>query len=141
MENVRTILNSVKDSYWIGNRSDTVYAIFVNDESLYTNTMLPYRLTYRLYNAGRYAIADSFWYDGGIALDGRLVILDDTYGTIEGNNTIRWNNSDVWNRVSDVPQPRMNGVELQGAMDERESLWLNERITRAYPYFTQFQGM
>ena len=48
METVRTILNSVKDSYWIGNRSDTVYAIFVNDESLYTNTMLPYRLTYRL---------------------------------------------------------------------------------------------
>ena len=140
METVRTILNSVKDSYWIGNRSDAVYGIFVNDESLYTNTMLPYRLTYRVYNAGRYAIADSFWYDGGIALDGRLVILDDTYGTLDGN-TIRWNNGDVWNRVSEVPQPRMNGTELQGAMDERESAWLNERIRATYPYFSQFQGM
>jgi len=141
METVRTILNSVKDSYWIGNRSDTVYGIFVNDESLYTNTMLPYRLTYRVYNAGRYAIADSFWYDGGVSLDGRLVILDDTYGTLQGNNTIRWNNGDVWNRVSDVPQPRMNGTELQGAMDERESSWLNERMRATYPYFSQFNGM
>jgi hypothetical protein len=140
METVRTILNSVKDSYWIGNRTDTVYAIFVNDESLYTNTMLPYRLTYRLYNAGRYAIADSFYYDGGIALDGRLVILDDTYGTLEGN-TIRWNNSDVWNRVSDLPQPRLNGTELQGAMDLKESAWLNGKMTEAYPYYTQFNGM
>ena len=140
METVRTILNSVKDSYWIGNRSDTVYAIFVNDESLYTNTMLPYRLTYRLYNSGRYAIADSFWYDGGIALDGKLVILDDTIGTLDGN-TIRWSNGDVWNRVSEVPQPRMNGVELQGAMDERESSWLNERMRASYPFFSQFTGM
>jgi len=140
METVRTILNSVKDSYWIGNRTDTVYGIFVNDETLYTNTMLPYRLTYRVYNSGRYAIADSFYYDGGISLDGNLVILDDTVGTLEGN-TIRWNNGDIWNRVSDVPQPRMNGIELQDAMDERESAWLNERITRAYPFFSQFQGM
>jgi hypothetical protein len=140
METVRTILNSVKDSYWIGNRSDAVYAIFVNDESLYTNTMLPYRLTYRVYNSGRYAIADSFWYDGGIALDGRLVILDDTIGTLDGN-TIRWSNGDVWNRVSEVPQPRMNGTELQGAMDERESSWLNERMRASYPYFSQFTGM
>ena len=140
METVRNILNSVKNSYWIGNRSDTVYAIFVNDESLYTNTMLPYRLTYRLYNSGRYAIADSFYYDGGIALDGRLVILDDTIGTLDGN-TIRWSNGDVWNRVSEVPQPRMNGVELQGAMDERESAWLNERMRASYPYFSQFNGM
>ena len=140
MENVRTILNSVKDSYWIGNRSDAVYAIFVNDETLYTNTILPYRLTYRLYNAGRYAIADSYYYDGGIALDGRLVILDDIIGTLEGN-TIRWSNGDVWNRVSDVPQPRMNGVELQGAMDERESAWLNGKMREAYPYYSQFNGM
>ena len=140
METVRTILNSVKDSYWIGNRSDTVYAIFVNDESLYTNTMLPYRLTYRLYNSGRYAIADSYYYDGGIALDGKLVILDDTIGTLDGN-TIRWSNGDVWNRVSEVPQPRMNGVELQGAMDERESSWLNERMRATYPFFSQFTGM
>jgi hypothetical protein len=140
METVRTILNSVKNSYWIGNRSDTVYAIFVNDESLYTNTMLPYRLTYRLYNSGRYAIADSYYYNGGIDLNGNLVILDDTIGTLNGN-TIRWNNGDIWNRVSEVPQPRMNGTELQGAMDERESSWLNERITRAYPYFSQFTGM
>lgn len=140
MENVRTILNSVKDSYWIGNRSDTIYAIFVNDESLYTNTMLPYRLTYRLYNAGRYAIADSYYYDGGIALDGRLVILDDIIGTLEGN-TIRWSNGDVWNRVSEVPQPRMNGVELQGAMDQTESAWLNGKMRAAYPYYSQFNGM
>jgi hypothetical protein len=140
METVRTILNSVKDSYWIGNRSDTVYGIFINDESLYTNTMLPYRLTYRVYNSGRYAIADSFWYDGGVSLDGRLVILDDTYGTLQGN-TIRWNNGDIWNRVSDVPQPRMNGTELQNAMDERESSWLNERMRATYPYFSQFNGM
>jgi hypothetical protein len=140
MENVRTILNSVKDSYWIGNRNDTVYAIFVNDESLYTNTMLPYRLTYRLYNAGRYSIADSYYYDGGIALNGRLVILDDIIGTLEGN-TIRWSNGDVWNRVSDVPQPRMNGVELQNAMDERESAFLNERMRATYPYYSQFNGM
>ena len=140
METVRTILNSVKDSYWIGNRSDAVYAIFVNDETLYTNTMLPYRLTYRVYNSGRYAIADSFWYDGGIALDGKLVILDDTIGTLDGN-TIRWSNGDVWNRVSEVPQPRMNGVELQGAMDERESSFLNERMRATYPFFSQFTGM
>jgi len=141
METVRSILNSIKDSYWIGNRSDTVYGIFINDESLYTNTMLPYRLTYRVYNSGRYAIADSFWYDGGVSLDGRLVILDDTYGTLQGNNTIRWNNGDVWNRVSDVPQPRMNGTELQGAMDERESTWLNEKMRATYPYYSQFNGM
>ena len=140
MENVRTILNSVKDSYWIGNRSDTIYAIFVNDESLYTNTMLPYRLTYRLYNAGRYAIADSYYYEGGIALDGRLVILDDIIGTLEGN-TIIWSNGDILNRVSDVPQPRMNGTELQNAMDERESAWLNGKMRAAYPYFSQFNGM
>lgn len=140
METVRTILNSVKDSYWIGNRNDTVYGIFVNDESLYTNTMLPYRLTYRVYNAGRYAIADSFWYDGGVSLDGRLVILDDIIGTLEGN-TIRWSNGDIWNRVSDVPQSRLNGTELQGAMDERESAWLNEKMRSAYPYYSQFNGM
>lgn len=140
METVRTILNSVKDSYWIGNRSDTVYAIFVNDESLYTNTMLPYRLTYRVYNAGRYAIADSFWYDGGISLDGRLIILENIIGTLEGN-TIRWSNGDIWNRVSDVPQPRMNGTELQGVMDKTESAWLNERMRETYPYYSQFQGM
>ena len=140
METVKTILKSVKDSYWIGNRSDTVYAIFVNDESLYTNTMLPYRLTYRVYNAGRYAIADSFWYDGGISLDGRLVILENIIGTLEGN-TIRWSNGDIWNRVSDVPHPRMNGTELQGAMDERESSWLNERMRKTYPYYSQFNGM
>ena len=102
--------------------------------------MLPYRLTYRVYNSGHYAIADSFYYDGGIALDGRLVILDDTYGTLNGN-TIRWNNGDVWNRVSDLPQPRMNGTELQGAMDERESSWLNERMRASYPFFSQFTGM
>jgi len=140
METVRTILNSVKDSYWIGNRNDTVYGIFVNDESLYTNTMLPYRLTYRVYNAGRYAIADSFWYDGGVSLDGRLVILDDIIGTLEGN-TIRWSNGDIWNRVSDLPQSRLNGTELQGAMDERESAWLNEKMRSAYPYYSQFNGM
>ena len=140
METVRTILNSVKDSYWIGNRNDTVYGIFVNDESLYTNTMLPYRLTYRVYNAGRYAIADSFWYDGGVSLDGRLVILDDIIGTLEGN-TIRWSNGDIWNRVSDLPQSRLNGTELQGAMDEKESAWLNEKMRSAYPYYSQFNGM
>jgi hypothetical protein len=140
METVRTILNSVKDSYWIGNRNDTVYGIFVNDETLYTNTMLPYRLTYRVYNAGRYAIADSFWYDGGVSLDGRLVILDDIIGTLEGNR-IRWSNGDIWNRVSDVPQSRLNGTELQGAMDEKESAWLNEKMRAAYPYYSQFNGM
>lgn len=140
METVRTIINSVKDSYWIGNRTDTVYGISATDEALYTNTMLPRRLTYRIYNSGRYAIADSYYYNGGISLDGKLVILENTIGTLEGN-TIRWSNGDVWNRVSDIPQPRMNGVELQNAMDERESTFLNERMRATYPYFTQFNGM
>ena len=140
METVRTILNSVKNSYWIGNRSDTVYAIFVNDESLYTNTMLPYRLTYRLYNSGRYAIADSYYYNGGIDLNGNLVILDDTIGTLNGN-TIRWNNGDVWNRVSDVPRPRLNGGALKTHMDINESSWLNDKINKAYPTWSQFPGM
>lgn len=141
MENVRTIVNSVKDSYWIGNRNDTVYGIFVPDETLYTNVDVPYRLTIRAYNSGRYAVADSFWYDGGVMLDGRLVILDGVYGTLEGRNVIRWNNGDVWGRVTDVPQPRLNGVELQNSMDERESAWLNERMRSVYPYYSQFQGM
>ncbi len=35
----------------------------------------------------------------------------------------------------------MNGTELQGAMDERESAWLNERMRATYPYFSQFNGM
>lgn len=141
MENVRTIVNSVKDSFWIGNRNDTVYGIFIPDETLYTNNQVPYRLTFRAYNQGRYAVADSFWYDGGVMLDGRLVILDDTYGVLEGTNIIRWNNGDVWNRVTEVPQPRMNGTDLQTQMDERESRWLNERMSSAYPYYSQFQGM
>jgi len=141
MENVRTIFSSVKDSYWIGNRNDTVYGIFTPDETLYTNTQVPYRLTFRAYNAGRYAVADSFWYNGGVMLDGRLVILDGVYGVLEDNNVIRWNNGDVWNRVSEVPQTRLNGVELQNAMDETESAWLNSRINSTYPYYSQFQGM
>jgi hypothetical protein len=141
MENVRTIVNAVKDSFWIGNRDDTVYGVFTPDETLYTNNAVPYRLTFRAYNAGRYAVADSFWYDGGVMTDGRLVILDDTYGVLEGNNRIRWNNGDVWNRVSSVPAVRENGTELQDSMDQRESAWLNQRMRETYPYFTQFNGM
>lgn len=141
MENIRTILKTVKDSYWTGNRNDTVYGIFTPDETLYTNNAVPYRLTFRAYNAGRYAIADTFYYEGGVMLDGKLVILDDTYGTLEGVNRIRWNNGDIWNRVSDVPPVRQNGTELQDSMDQRESSWLNERMRAAYPYYSQFNGM
>jgi hypothetical protein len=141
MENVRTIVNAVKDSFWIGNRTDTVYGVFVPDETLYTNVNVPYRLTFRAYNAGRYSVADSFWYNGGVMLDGRLVILDDTYGVLEGNSRIRWNNGDIWNRVSSVPAVRENGTELQDSMDERESRWLNARMNATYPYFSQFTGM
>ena len=141
MENVRTIFNSVKGSFWTGNRNDTVYGIFVPDETLYTNSQVPYRFTYRAYNAGRYAIADSFWYDGGVTLDGKLVISEYIYGTLEGQNKITWSNGDVWNRVLEIPPVTSNGVDLQYEMDGRESRWLNDRMNATYPYYTQFNGM
>jgi hypothetical protein len=141
MDNIRSTAKSLDGTFWIGNRDDSVYGIFMPDTSLYTNTDMPYRLTFRVYNSGYFVNADTFGYPGGIKLDGTLEILDGIHGSIQDRDTIFWNNGDVWNRVSDIPRPRLNGGALKTHMDINESSWLNSKINSAYPTWSQFPGM
>ena len=76
MQNVKNMAKALDGTYWIGNSDDTVYGIFQFDESLYTNTGMPYRLTFKEYKSGYYADTNTATYDGGIMMDGTLQILN-----------------------------------------------------------------
>jgi len=141
MEKVLDILRAVDGTYWTGNSNDSVYGIFQPDTMLYSNTEMPFRLTFRVYTSGYFATADTYGYPGGVMLDGNLQILDGLIGTFEDRNTIVWNNGEVWKRVMNVPNVRLNGNDLRDQMDENESRWLNSRINNTYKTWSQFNGM
>ena len=90
MQNIKNTARALDGTFWTGNSNDSVYGIFQLDESLYTNTNMPYRLTFKVYKSGYYANTNTANYDGGIMMDGTLQILDGVNGTINGN-TIAWN--------------------------------------------------
>ncbi len=130
MQNIKNTARALDGTFWTGNSNDSVYGIFQLDESLYTNTNMPYRLTFKVYKSGYYANTNTANYDGGIMMDGTLQILDGVNGTIKGN-TIYWTSGDVWNRVIDVPKPVYND-NLINKRDETESAWLNKRMNDTY---------
>ena len=132
MQNVKNMAKALDGTYWIGNSDDTVYGIFQFDESLYTNTGMPYRLTFKEYKSGYYANTNTATYDGGIMMDGTIQILNGVNATIKDRNTIYWTNGDVWNRVNNIPQPFFNTHDLINKRDETESAWLNGRLNDTY---------
>lgn len=131
MQNVKNMARSLDGTYWIGNSDDTVYGIFQFDESLYTNTYMPYRLTFKEYKSGFYADTNTSTYDGGIMLDGTLQILNGINATIKGGK-IYWSNGDIWNKVNNIPKPLFNTQDLINKRDETESAWLNKRLNDTY---------
>jgi hypothetical protein len=130
MQNIKNTARALDGTFWTGNSNDSVYGIFQSDQSLYTNTNMPYRLTFKVYKSGYYANTNTATYDGGIMMDGTLQILDGVNGTINGN-TIYWTSGDVWNKVTDVPKPVFN-PNLINKRDETESAWLNKRMNDTY---------
>jgi hypothetical protein len=132
MQNIKNTARALDSTFWIGNKNDAVYGIFQTDQSLYTNTDIPYRLTFMEYNSGLFVNADTYSYAGGILLDGTLQISGGINGSLQNPNTIFWNNGDVWNRVSDIPKPSTSYTESRNKIDERESSWLNNIINNTY---------
>jgi len=130
MQNIKNTARALDGTFWTGNSNDSVYGIFQSDESLYTNTNMPYRLTFKVYKSGYYSNTNTSTYEGGIMMDGTLKILDGVNGTINGN-TIYWTSGDVWNKVIDVPKPVYN-PNLINKRDETESAWLNKRMNDTY---------
>jgi hypothetical protein len=131
MQNIKITARALDGTFWTGNSNDSVYGIFQSDESLYTNTGMPYRLTFKVYKSGYYANTNTATYDGGIMFDGTLQILNGVNGTLNGD-VIYWTNGDVWNKVKDVPQPLFNTQQLINKRDETESAWLNRRLNDTY---------
>jgi len=131
MQNIKNTAKSLDGTFWTGNSDDSVYGIFQTDESLYTNTGMPYRLTFKVYKTGYYANTNTATYNGGIMLDGQLQIVDGIFGKINGS-TIYWSNGDVWNLVRNVPQPTFNTQNLINKRDETESAFLNKRLNDTY---------
>lgn len=132
MQNIKNMAKALDGTYWVGNSEDTIYGIFQFDESLYTNTDMPYRLTFKEYKSGYYADTNTATYDGGIMIDGTLQILNGISATIQDRNTIYWSNGDVWNRINNIPQPTFNTQNLINKRDETESAWLNKRMNDTY---------
>ena len=131
MQSIKNTARSLDGTFWVGDSNDSIYGIFQDDESLYTNTGMPYRLTFKVYKSGYYANTNTATYNGGIMLDGTLQILNGVNGTIN-NGAIYWNSGDVWRRVKDVPKPTFNFMDQINNRDETESAWLNKRLNDTY---------
>ena len=131
MQKNKNLAKTLDGTFWTGVSNDSVYGIFQDDESLYTNTMMPHRLTFKVYSSGYYANTNTATYDGGVMMDGTLQILDGINGTVDGD-IIYWTSGDVWNKVKNIPKPEFNVRENINKRDETESAWLNKRLNDTY---------
>lgn len=145
MESINQISTKLNQTYWTSaSNPTTVFGIFLESQEPYVNTDYPYQLVFRFYTSGSQYLADTYQLKGGIAMNGQFTYGNGTFGVLINNDTIKWSNGTLWNKIGNIPMETRGdkySTEFVHRLNVVESERLTDQINRSYPRSNQFYGM
>jgi len=134
---------AINNSYWVDKSAGVVYQIYLWSEFATPNTIVPFALTIHAYVPSGGYYADSRQYRGWIKIDGTVLMSNSTdgySGTLSDENTIVWQDGNVWNRTTIKPSTTTDQYSAQGNLIQaaQQNTQFQNAYNAAYPRYQRY---
>lgn len=134
---------AVNNSYWVDKARGVVYQIYLWSEFATPNTIVPFALTIHAYVPSGGFYADSRQYRGWVKIDGSILMSNSTdgySGIVKDENTIVWQDGNVWNRTTIKPDTSLDQYSAEGNLIQaaQQNAVFQNQFNANYPRYQRY---
>jgi hypothetical protein len=147
------VLKLISSTYWKPNGKNgidkqTIYKLIEYNTAPWTNSDYVYQIVVRSYSPGYDYLADFYDQLGYIDIKGKIHYGIGNIGQISNDGkTLKWEygRADEWNKIEEnvIPKPTADYYSEQSIreINKSDTDYLYGKMSKAYPSYSQFQGL